>query len=205
LPGGPTPRQTSLVKDAYAKLGYIWQDDAARANESRSSATVSLQAVGSDGILGTLSVNLDSNQGLQAEQLYPQEVEEIRSHGSSCEFTRLALDTKLVGREVLCSLFYMAYVFSHWAHEAKNLLIEVNPRHQTFYERMLGFQRVGEERICKRVSAPAVLLHLDFEFTKEQIHRARQGLSVAGTTLYRYAAPVSEEEHLIRQMGSAVP
>lgn len=193
-----------LVQKAYSRLGYVNQESEP-GPESTGPATASLHAVHRDTTLGTLSVNLDGKDGLRAEALYPLEVAALRRRGALCEFTQLALDTDLAGREVLCSLFYMAYVFSHAVHRAKHLLIEVNPRHQCFYDRMLGFRRIGEERICRRVGAPAVLLHLDFEFTREQIERARLGLAVAGTTLYRYAAPLDDERSLIQRMTAAMP
>ena len=198
---GCAPQATSLVKKAYSRLGYAAQEE--EPMEHAGAATASLHAVQHQTTLGALSVNLDGKSGLRAEALYPLEVAELRRQGALCEFTQLALDTDLAGREVLCSLFYMAYIFSHSVHGAASLLIEVNPRHQCFYERMLGFHQVGEERICQRVGAPAVLLHLDFAFTRTQIERSRQGLAVAGTTLYRYAAPLADEQSLIRRMTAA--
>ena len=47
-------------------------------------------------------------------------------------------------------------------------MIEVNPRHAVFYQRMLCFTQLGEERMCPRVNAPAVLLRLTSEFIAEQ-------------------------------------
>lgn len=200
---GPSlPPAASLVKRAYSRLGYATEEGDS-ASDCETAATASLQAAHRSTTLGTLSVNLDGKDGLRAEALYPLEVAGLRRRGALCEFTQLAMDTELAGREVLCSLFYMAYIFSHAVHGTTHLLIEVNPRHQCFYERMLGFRRVGDERICQRVGAPAVLLHLDFDFTRRQIERARQGLSVAGTTLYRYAAPVPDEQSLIRRIAAA--
>ena len=199
--GSSLPPAASLVKEAYSRLGYTVSDGESALAESVT-ATANLQAIQRNTTLGTLSVNLDGCSGLHAEDLYPDEVAELRMGGPLCEFTQLALDTELAGREVLCSLFYVAYVFSHAVHGVKHLLIEVNPRHRTFYERMLGFRLLGGERLCRRVRAPAVLLHLDFDFTRKQIERARRGLSVAGTTLYRYAASIADEEALIRRMGA---
>jgi hypothetical protein len=193
--GSTLAQAACLVQKAYSRLGYANQQSESDP-ECTGPATASLHAVHRDTTLGTLSVNLDGKDGLRAEALYPLEVAALRRRGALCEFTQLALDTDLAGREVLCSLFYMAYVFSHAVHRAKHLLIEVNPRHQSFYDRMLGFRRVG---------APAVLLHLDFEFTREQIERARLGLAVAGTTLYRYAAPLDDERSLIQRMTAAMP
>jgi hypothetical protein len=201
--GRSLPQAASLLRKAYSRLGYVNEEYQASADVAPG-ATASLHAVHRDTTLGTLSVNLDGKDGLRAEALYPLEVAALRRRGALCEFTELALDTELAGREVLCSLFYMAYVFAHAVQGAKHLLIEVNPRHECFYARMLGFRRIGEERICRRVGAPAVLLHLDFEFTHEQIKRARGGLTVAGTTLYRYAASLSDECALVRRMSEAM-
>ena len=41
-----------------------------------------------------------------------------------------------------------------------DILIEINPRHRAFYERLLEFEQLGSERICERVNAPAILMHL---------------------------------------------
>jgi hypothetical protein len=200
--GPALPQAESLVRKAYARLGYQVQNEPAQLTPN-DAPTASMQAVRHNATLGTLCVNLEECNRLRSEALYPYEVAALRRRGALCEFTKLALETELAGREVLCSLFYVAYVFSHLVRKAKHLLIEVNPRHQHFYQRMLGFRLLGEERMCRRVGAPAVLLHLEFDFTREQIERARRGLSVAGTTLYRYAAPPAEEQTLIRQMSGA--
>ena len=42
-----------------------------------------------------------------------------------------------------------------------DILVEVNPRHATFYRKVFGFVVAGAETICPRVNAPAVLLRLD--------------------------------------------
>jgi hypothetical protein len=191
---------SSLVSQAYSRLGYAFE--ANRRLEREPATAAVLQVVHLDRTLGTLSINLDSAAGLDADALYRDQIDLFRAQGTSCEFTRLAVDTELAGREVLCSLFYMAYVFSHIVHRTSHLFIEINPRHQTFYERMLGFRRLGEQKLCLRVGAPAVLMHLDFQFTKEQLQRFRQGLRVVGTTLYRYAVPAAEEHLLVTQMSA---
>ena len=43
-------------------------------------------------------------------------------------------------------------------HSFDYVVIEVNPRHVRYYERMLGFEVIGPERMNPRVEAPAVLL-----------------------------------------------
>ena len=192
-----------LVENAYARLGYL--NGFAYPEQRRQHEFATFHAMHDGRTFGTLSVNFDGPEGLNAEVLYPEEIASYRARGRICEFTRLALDRTIAGREVLCALFYMAYVHAHFIESVAHLFIEVNPRHEAFYARMLGFRRLGDEKLCPRVNAPAVLMHLDFTHTKEQIQRAREGLSVAGTTLYRHALRASEERRLILNMRLAAP
>jgi hypothetical protein len=187
-----------LVENAYARLGYL--NGFAYPEQRRQHEFATFHAMHDGKTLGTLSVNFDGPEGLKAEVLYPEAIASYRSRGRICEFTRLALDRTIAGREVLCALFYMAYVYAHFVESVAHLFIEVNPRHEAFYTRMLGFRRLGDEKLCPRVNAPAVLMHLDFEHTKEQIRRARQGLGVPATTLYQHALPACEERRLILNM-----
>jgi hypothetical protein len=190
-----------LVDNAYTRLGYVLSPEVCTDHDPDVGAT--LEAISDGRMLGTLSVNLNGERTLKAESLYPEEIAPYRSSERVCEFTRLALDTDIAGREVLCSLFYVAYVYAHLVHRAKHLFVEVNPRHSTFYQRMLGFEQLGTEKLCPRVGAPAVLLHLDLGFTCEQIARARSGLQVTSTTLYRYAPPAAEEDLLLERIEGA--
>lgn len=183
--------------EAYSRLGYVI---VGKAPMEAHPDSVTLHAIQNDRTIGTLTINFDSPPGLQAEALYPVEVSTLRHRGQVCEFTRLALDRSVAGKEVLCGLFYVAYAYSHQIKLINHLVIEVNPRHEAFYTRMLGFHRSGSERICPRVSAPAVLMALDFRHTREQITKARQDLQFASAALYRYALPSEEERSLIRRM-----
>ena len=82
----------------------------------------------------------------------------------------------------------MTFIYGHNIHRATDFLIEVNPRHMLFYQRMLGFELFGEEKICPRVNAPAVLLRLDLAYADEQIvHYGGQGSAVVGVkSIYPY-------------------
>src|SRR5438552_1672525 len=75
------------------------------------------------------------------------------------------------------------------------LVIEVNPRHVRYYERMLGFQVAGPRRMNRRVSAPAVLMSLDFYHARDQI--ARLGgcpeMGESDRSLYPFFFSVAEE------------
>jgi len=201
----PQSASSMLVERQYALLGYAPDGESGHCADPACEAM--LQARTESQLLGTLSVRLDSTRGLQADALYPLEVARLRQRGRVCEFTRLALATRGGGREILCSLFYAAYAYAHLAHSASELLIEVNPGHAAFYCRMLGFQRIGSERICARVNAPAVLLHLDLNQTRLQIAQARAGHENTTGTLYKFALPLAAELDFVRDMTSldAIP
>jgi hypothetical protein len=62
---------------------------------------------------------------------------------------------------VVYHLFSRAYELARTLFPTTDILIEVNPRHAGFYEKILGFAVVGAERICPRVNAPALLMRLD--------------------------------------------
>jgi hypothetical protein len=77
------------------------------------------------------------------------------------ELIRLAIEDEVDPKAVLAELFSAAYAIGRVIHHATDALIEVNPRHVTFYERIFGFARESAESVCPRVNAPAVLLRLD--------------------------------------------
>lgn len=112
--------------------------------------------------MGTLTVGLDVGQGLYADDLYKAEIDRLRAEGRKvAEFTKLAVDTKQASKQVLASLFHIAYIHLRRLWRYTDMVIEVNPAHADFYKRMLGFEDFGPQRHCARVNAPAVLLRLE--------------------------------------------
>lgn len=156
-----------LIKKMYNWRGY----DATGLSEDAPNR-ITLMADTSGEPIGTLTIGLDSPSGLLADQLYRDEMDALRAGGAQlCEFTKLAIDQSIQSKRVLAALFQLAYIYAHRIHAATDVVIEVNPRHVVFYRRMLGFNRLGEERMCPRVHAPAVLLHLSMAYASEQIAR----------------------------------
>ena len=72
---------------------------------------------------------------------------------------------------MLGAIFHVACIYVIDIHQCTDVLIEVNPRHVRFYERMLGFERLADERLDPQVDAPAVLLRLDLEHCAGEIAR----------------------------------
>ncbi|MBS1144996.1 MAG: hypothetical protein H6R14_2402 [Proteobacteria bacterium] len=108
----------------------------------------------------TISVSRDSRNGLAADTLYREELDTLRNPSTVlCEFTRLAVDTACKDLELIRSLFRAAHQYARTIFGGTDAVIEVNPRHVGYYCRLMGFKQLGNERQCKRVEAPAVLLH----------------------------------------------
>ncbi|MEZ5626996.1 MAG: long-chain N-acyl amino acid synthase [Rhodocyclaceae bacterium] len=152
-------------------------------------------------MFGTLTLKLDSDEGLLADELYSAEISAARRTGAQlCELTRLAIDPAFNSKEVLASIFHLAYIFGRLIHRKTDLFIEVNPRHVGFYCRMLGFRVAGEERICPRVSAPAVLLHLPLEYVDEQIKAVAGRPDTGSRSLYSYFFNETEQKGLLNRL-----
>ncbi|QID19856.1 N-acetyltransferase [Nitrogeniibacter mangrovi] len=154
-------------------------------------------------MFGTLTLSLDSPEGLCADELYADEIAAARQRGARvCELTRLAIDPAFNSKEVLGSIFHLAYIFGRLVHGMSDLFIEVNPRHVGFYTRMLGFRVAGEERICPRVEAPAVLLHLPLDYVDEQISHHASLTGSGERNLYTYFFSAAEQQGLLRRLQS---
>lgn len=156
-----------LIKKMYSWRGY--DTDSLRPDPNK----ITLVTYYEDNVVGTLTLGLDSPpQGLAADELYHPEVELLRSQGCKIfDITRLAIDLNLKSKRVMPALLHVAYIYARNIHHCTDTLIEVNPRHVIFYERMMGFKQLGPERTCSRVNAPAVLLTLKMSYMSEQIEK----------------------------------
>jgi hypothetical protein len=189
-----------LVSRMYAWRGY--KSDPGTCPQGANEMI--LQACRGSATIGTLTLRLDSEAGLLVDGLYQDEVDGYRRQGGNvCELTGLAVAPRCGSKEVLASMFHLAYIFGRRRHAATDLMIEVNPRHVAYYERVLGFQKAGPERTCARVGAPAVLLHLDLDYVDEQIGLFAGRRGNAQRSLYPYFFSKPEEEGLNRRMWAA--
>lgn len=185
-----------LVKRRYEWRGYR----SVSIPNDQTGNLITLNASESDSTIGTITIGLDGTQGLLAEDTFPEEVAGLRATGRRiCEFTKLAMDPTTGAKQVLASLFHVAYIVAHRLRGCDMLVMEVNPRHVAYYRRMLGCQILGKERTNQRVNAPAVLLCLDFAYTREQIGRfaGQPERGESERTLYPYSFSLAEEAGII--------
>lgn len=189
-----------LVDRMYAWRGYAGQQ---RAQEARHANGITLVASEHDAAVGTMTIGFDGPQGLCIDELFSQEVDRFRRDGSVlCEFTKLAMDGTVRSKRVLASLFHVAFIHAHQLHGCDRILIEVNPRHVRYYQRMLGFEVNGPERLNPRVDAPAVLMSLDLRHARSQIdHFGGKGDQVQGErSLYPYFFSAAEEAGILGRL-----
>jgi hypothetical protein len=190
---------TDLVAQRYARRGYKLEDETIFENAS---SQVTFAAYQGETVIGTLTLRTDSSGGLLADELYRDDIDQYRQQDSAhcCELTRFALAPTLQSKEVFASLFHLAFIFGRKIHRVSDVFIEVNPRHAGFYNRMLGLERVGVERICKRVEAPAVLMHGDLNYIEEQIREHGGCAYNRAKSLYFYFFSEQETQSVIEQL-----
>lgn len=158
--------------------------------------------------MGTLTVGLDSHLGLAAERTFPDEIDAFRRAGIHLsEFTRLAVDPDFASRHVLASLFQVAYLTAARLGDADRVVMEVNPRHEAYYVRMLGAKVAGPVRTHAVANAPAVLLCIAFDDVKQRIAEFLSGedneLS-SKRSPYSMALTESEEEAILVRLSRHV-
>lgn len=191
-----------LVEKRYSDVGYQVSGHSA---QNVCPERITLATYKEDTVIGTITVGFDTGHGLLVDELYGKEVNQLRQQGLRvCEFTKLAIDHKGASKRMIAGLFQVAnlYAIKIWGYT--DIVIEVNPSHVPFYQRMLGFQPLGEERVCPRVGAPALLLRLDAANYGAQMIEKFAGhpeLSRQERSLYPYFMPPQEERVILARIA----
>jgi hypothetical protein len=175
-----------LVDRMYARRGYTHESIIRNTPH-----TITLVVSNREGaVIGTVTIGMDSpEEGLLAEENYAEEVQALRRQGKKlCEFNGLAVDSGVKSKLVIARLFHMAMLYPWGLFGYTDGVVEVTPVHARFYEKMLGFEQIGKERVCPRVNAVGVLLRVNFSMVDERIARVG-GLmekAVGDSSLYPY-------------------
>ena len=189
----------SLLKSRYSWRGY----KAVRLPTDQSVTKFTLAAVEDEATIGSITVSFDSAAGLSVDEAFRPEVDALRHQGRRiCEFVRLAVDPTVGTKRVLAALFHVAYIVAHRIRGYDTLLIEVNPRHVRYYERMLGFRALAGERMNESVDAPAVLLGVDFSYVMRQIGEfgGQPERMATERSLYPASFSLTEEAGILSRM-----
>lgn len=149
-------------------------------------------------VVGTVTVGYDSEEGMLADELYKAEIDKLRAQGKKVgELSKLAVDESIGSKQLLASLVHIAYIYGV-IHECTDAVIEIVPHHKGFYEKMLGFQQLGEERLNKRVNFPVVLMHLDLSYMQKKIEEVGgKGKASKERSLYPYFFSAHDQEGIL--------
>jgi len=184
---------------------YAWRGYSGDHQPSNDPNRITLTATDKGDVVGTLSIGIDSEVGLMADEVFGAELDAHRSNGARlCEFTKFAFDPSVRSKTALANVFHLAVIYARDMHGCTDIIIEVNPRHRRFYERMLGFRKEGDLKINTRVDAPAYLLRVNLKYVTEQISIFGGTFAADGETeersFYPYFFSPREERGIINRL-----
>lgn len=189
-----------LINKMYAWRGY---GDKHQVRESPSRIT--LTASNKEKVVATVTLSIDSGDGLLADQIFKPEIDSYRRGGAVvCEMSKLAFDPDVRSKFAMASLFHIVFIYGRRIHGCTDVFIEVNPRHRRFYETMLGFKKQGEIRTNPRVNAPAHLMWLGIDYVEQQIrmYGGTSDNSEITRSLYPYFFSPREEDGIYGRLIS---
>lgn len=208
-----------LVYQQYLKFGYTQPRPAELRFFLRDLLPVSQCFVAMlDGeVIGTAASVQYSKIGLPCSNSFQPEIENLRAQARSLmESTKFAcianergLEARNAGRsEVASRLLKLLF---DWCEQigCDDWLIVINPKHVPYYRDDLGFEVIGQERVCPHVrSAPGVLLRLDVKAIKSglaPISSQTEELFLSHRTQHRIGAPARALEEQIAVFGLCDP
>ncbi len=152
-------------------------------------------ATADSGIVGTATLNVDSEAGMAADAQFRDEINIFRRDPKvkACEITKLAFEVDLPSKPVLAALFCAVFQYNQRHHKCTDLFIEVNPRHRRFYQALLGLRDCGEVKINPAVDAPSQLMHITALEVQAQIQKYSGKTSASIRSLYALFPDISSK------------
>jgi hypothetical protein len=190
---------STLVNQMYSRRGY---SSGFTVEDRPEQITLVASDCETSAAFGTISVALDSEEGLLAEKLYGEEIERLRIEGRQlCEMIKFAVDKNVRSKRLLSALVHVAFIYAYHLQKCTDLLIEVTPQHAVFYRHLLHFEPAGPEKLNPRVNTRGVLLRLNLDHAAEQIRLlGGQGKSSKDKSLYPYAFSAKEEAGIVERL-----
>lgn len=122
--------------------------------------------------IATITLIKDSRKGLPSDAIYQNEINELRQQKMRLvEITRLTIHQEYRNSKMLfIKMVNLIHIFARRNWGATDFVIEVNPRHVKFYERLHLFNIIGDLKSCDRVQGhPAYLLRLNLLLAVDKI------------------------------------
>jgi hypothetical protein len=118
-----------------------------------------------DNIESTVTMVLDSSEGLPIDAVYPEQIEILRRFNVNCAEMCCLADRRNNLSKGIDSVIGMTRLALHYAiqKDVSCLLLLAHPRHAKFYKRAMGFRAIDKVRSCPFVRgfpAEPLLLNL---------------------------------------------
>ncbi len=116
--------------------------------------------------IATASLIIDGEEGLPAETIYGEEINQLRQRGFRLAEVGSLADRRESPARFIQMFRHLSTLISQAAQDrgCNGLIAATHPRHARFYIRQIGFEPFGEVRACPYAQGnPAVALLLDFE------------------------------------------
>ncbi len=164
-----------LLMRRYEEAGYLSKEKL----DSREKILVSLESESSrtfivkdkeDKIVGTISVIFDTDKGLPMDEIFKDELDELRNHEGIkiAEIGRLATDDKYTKKDINMFLNLFAATLNYLISEKVDYgCIAINPKQVAIYKTLL-FNQIGEEKKYGSLKdAPAVAMIVNVKEAEE--------------------------------------
>jgi len=154
-------------------------------------------------LAGSIGVRLDSPRGLAVDDMYRDELDQLRAGGQKvAELVQLSVDMNSVPRRVLAGLFHTAYLFAGAVRGCDYCVLLANARYADFFYSSLGFDYVGDERVNVRTATPMVLLVVHLPTVIEALARVggRPGLATGDPTLFSHGFSAEEVAGVMKRL-----
>ncbi len=154
-------------------------------------------------LAGSMGVRLDSRRGLAADDLYRDELDQLRGAAQKlAELVQVSVDMNSVPRRVLAGLFHAAYLFAGPVRACDYCVLVADARHADFFYSSLGFDFVGDERLSIRTGTKMALLAAHLPTVIEALARVggRPGLATGDPTLFSHGFSSEEVTGVIRRL-----
>jgi hypothetical protein len=171
-----------LAYQVYLSKGYVKKNSnewLVQSYDSNSETVILMVQDKLKNTVGTVTLVFDGSSRLPAEKIYSNELKILRNQNEKIvEISRLVIAPDYRNsKEILILLFNYLFIYCYFVKKYSCLTIEVNPRHTAYYQALLHFRSIGEEKPCPIVqSAPAILMFVPL------IHGAQEVIRIAQNT-----------------------
>lgn len=151
-------------------------------------------------IIGSVTLVFDKNCQLPSEKLYKEEVNLIKKSGHRiAEISRLIIHPDhRNSKEILLLLFNYLAIYTYRVKKYSYLMIQVNPRHTSYYKLLLKFKEMGCQKLSPYLNdAPASLLILPTEVYQIEMQNLKINKLVAKKERSLYPYFLNQEQELL--------